>query len=141
MSTQPFFENNDNLNRIRRTEFVEERGSIRRPKTSQKQAKLQRFGAAYPFSAMIDKENLSNISTGKAASEETTDFLLNAGISEAVQEMPLFKTAVTILADTQNQSSDKRSKHFLQNPASIKSPAHLSSSEIFFFMHYKQKLT
>ena len=32
-----------------------------------------------PFSAMVDKENLFSISTGKAASQETTDFLLNAG--------------------------------------------------------------
>ena len=29
------------------------------------------------FSAMVDKENLFNISTGKAASEETADILIN----------------------------------------------------------------
>ena len=106
LGTEPFFENNDNLNRIRRIEFVEERGCIRRPKASQNQD-LEKFMHAItatmnPFSAMVDKENLFNISTGKAASEETTDFLLNAGISEAVPEILLFKTAVTILADTQN---------------------------------------
>ena len=32
-----------------------------------------------PFSAMVDKENIFNISIGKAASEETSDFLLNGG--------------------------------------------------------------
>ena len=47
LGTEPYFDNSDNLNRIRRTEFVEERGCIRRPKASQNQAKLQRFGEAY----------------------------------------------------------------------------------------------
>ena len=76
LGTEPFFENNDNFNRIRRTEFVEERGCIRRPKTSQNQdlEKLMHAITATmnPFSAMVDKENLFNISTGKADSEETT---------------------------------------------------------------------
>ena len=93
-----------------------------------------------PFSAMVDNENLFNISTGKAASEETTDFLINAehiGSSASKEVQIIFefpwcqrclcsKTAVIILADTQNQSSNERSKYFLQNAASIKS--HLKTS-------------